>query len=347
MRILLIRGHTASSGGNSLNRFRIDPNTGDISSNVDYDVDGGAMPTTVTLTVKVTDKGGLSDNTTVTLNILDSNDNRPVVINGPYDYTVQPCNVRAGRTLGTMVCQDKDSSFQGNNDTYFSSSGGTGLTILASGAIILKDVPPEGTTYTVTVYCYDRGQYPNPLQSLAPTIVSVTGIVSYDDQEDDVDDDDDDRMPNNDRGTTSHSSAQNCGPHDNDYFYNNDDTSSIHCQHQELGGPEPAVDHDSGAADDGSARSAGLPVGQVLLAGLPQVLSREMVPEIFIIGSPDAYLYDFWKERYPDDDYGKQPNRQAPPLPVDSVPQEDGGKSVGQPLTSSKKSRTYVCIYPM
>lgn len=87
-------------------------------------------------------------------------------------------------------------------------------------------------------------------------------------------------MPNNDRGTTSHSSAQNCGPHDNDYFYNNDDTSSIHCQHQELGGPEPAVDHDSGAADDGSARSAGLPVGQVLLAGLPQVLSREMVPEV-------------------------------------------------------------------
>lgn len=100
--------------------IRIDPSTGEISSNVDYDVDGGAMPTTVTLTVKVTDKGGLSDNTTVTLNILDSNDNRPVVINGPYDYTVQPCNVRAGRTLGTMVCQDKDSSFQGNNDTYFS-----------------------------------------------------------------------------------------------------------------------------------------------------------------------------------------------------------------------------------
>lgn len=40
--------------------LRIDPNTGEISSNVDYDVDGGAMPTTVTLTVKVTDKGGLS-----------------------------------------------------------------------------------------------------------------------------------------------------------------------------------------------------------------------------------------------------------------------------------------------
>lgn len=87
-------------------------------------------------------------------------------------------------------------------------------------------------------------------------------------------------MPNNDLGTASHSSAQNCGPHDNDYYYNNDDTSSIHCQHQELGGREPAVDHDSCAADHRSARSAGLPVGQVLLAGLPPVLSWKVVPEV-------------------------------------------------------------------
>jgi hypothetical protein len=34
------------------------------------------------------------------------------------------------------------------------------------------------------------------------------------------------------------------------------------------------------------------------------------------VGDPDGHIYDFWKERYPDDDYGKQPNRTANPRPV-------------------------------
>nr|KAG5696681.1 hypothetical protein BaRGS_012050 [Batillaria attramentaria] len=82
--------------GNDLGRFRIDQSTGQIKSNIDYDVDNNAMPQTVTLRVKVEDKGGLSDNTTVTLNILDANDNRPAIVNRDHDYTVGLCNARAG-----------------------------------------------------------------------------------------------------------------------------------------------------------------------------------------------------------------------------------------------------------
>ena len=48
----------------------------------------------------------------------DRNDNRPVINSG--DTTFSVCeNRRLGANLGKMYCHDEDSSFQGNNVTYF------------------------------------------------------------------------------------------------------------------------------------------------------------------------------------------------------------------------------------
>ena len=46
----------------------IDYYTGQLSVNGDYDVDNDNMPTNRTLLVQTMDKGGLTDNTSVTLN---------------------------------------------------------------------------------------------------------------------------------------------------------------------------------------------------------------------------------------------------------------------------------------
>ena len=62
------------------------------------------------------------------------------------------------------------------------------------------------------------------------------------------------------------------------------------------------------------------------------------------VGDPNGYIYDFWKERYPDDDYGKQPNRKLVPRPVTPVggsPLGHGNSpGLGGPSAAPKKSKS-------
>ena len=59
------------------------------------------------------------------------------------------------------------------------------------------------------------------------------------------------------------------------------------------------------------------------------------------VGDPDGYIYDFWKERYPDDDYGNQPDRKANPRPLtptNVIPMEN--TSPGQAPNSQTAAKT-------
>ena len=59
------------------------------------------------------------------------------------------------------------------------------------------------------------------------------------------------------------------------------------------------------------------------------------------VGSPDGYIYDFWKERYPDDDYGKQPNRKANPRPV--TPPDAGNSPAQNVSEAAPKKKSKLC----
>ena len=68
----------------------------------------------------MTDEGGHSSSSTVTLTILDLNDNNPVfsadVQSGAaqsFVHTITNCSDNIGVTIGTVVATDADSSFQG------------------------------------------------------------------------------------------------------------------------------------------------------------------------------------------------------------------------------------------
>ncbi|PVD31789.1 hypothetical protein C0Q70_07207 [Pomacea canaliculata] len=98
-------------GGNSKSRFAINPTTGLITSTLDYDIDQGAMPSTDTIIVQVKDVAGHTSTTTVTLTILDLNDNAPIFNQQTQEITITDCTTSLG-VIGTVTATDKDSSFQ-------------------------------------------------------------------------------------------------------------------------------------------------------------------------------------------------------------------------------------------
>ncbi|XP_012935559.1 protocadherin-1, partial [Aplysia californica] len=156
--------------------FGVDSKTGTIESLSDYDVDKNRMPDTVTLTLEVTDKGDLKDQTEVTLNVLDANDNRPKIRDVSKSFTVTECT-SPGTVLGSLYVTDDDSSFQGNNQTYFRPTTSRPIAVLANGNVVLTSAMSAGATASISVYASDQGQYPGPLQSQGPAFVGVSAKV--------------------------------------------------------------------------------------------------------------------------------------------------------------------------
>ena len=87
--------------------FYIDSDTGHISFGVDYDVDPSRYPGDVSLSVEVSDKGGLGDVLQVNLVIL--NVNSPPVVHAPTTLTVAE-NVPGGHLLFTVKTSDRDTA---------------------------------------------------------------------------------------------------------------------------------------------------------------------------------------------------------------------------------------------
>ncbi|XP_070208475.1 cadherin EGF LAG seven-pass G-type receptor 2-like isoform X2 [Littorina saxatilis] len=160
-------------GGNALGRFSINPTSGRITSTLEYDVDGQAMATRDTIVVQVKDEGDHTSTTTVSLTILDRNDNRPTFNDvATQTFSVQDCTA-PGTSAGSIVATDADSTFQGNNVLTYSGSNGP-LTVSPNGAILVGSAITAGTTYSVQVTATDAGEFPQALSSRTPATVTVS-----------------------------------------------------------------------------------------------------------------------------------------------------------------------------
>ncbi|XP_046563252.1 protocadherin Fat 4-like [Haliotis rubra] len=163
-------------GGNTGNLFFIDSFSGVITC-TNYDVDVAGAVTTVVLLIQledVKDKG--KDNTTVTIIILDKNDNAPVITappSGLYQYQVEDC-FPAGTYIGKIFAADGVDSAYNNNNVVECNAGTTGvLFVLPACDVILNASIPAGTVATIDVTASDKGTFPGPLTSpVTPVLVS-------------------------------------------------------------------------------------------------------------------------------------------------------------------------------
>ncbi|CAG5134545.1 unnamed protein product, partial [Candidula unifasciata] len=154
--------------------FFIDSITGAITSIGDYDLDArGRSNEIVSLPIQITDRGGKTGIATLTVTILDANDNAPVITSASNPCPAEEC-WPVGTVLCTLKAKDDDSTFQGNSVTYFGIQNSTYFTVLYNGDVILTTPMRSGDYSSATVYAFDQGQYPKPLQS-KPGFVIVLG----------------------------------------------------------------------------------------------------------------------------------------------------------------------------
>ncbi|KAK6960609.1 cadherin EGF LAG seven-pass G-type receptor 2 [Biomphalaria glabrata] len=157
----------------NMDPFSIDPNTGSIRTLIDYDVDKpAAMTSPKTLNIIMVDKGDLTATTSVTVSFLDCNDNAPLFKSSFYTGSATACSAPGSKLL-SITATDKDlTSATGNNVIYYEGSGGS-VTVNAAGDVILNEPMPAGTVVTFNAYAYDRGQVPGPLRSVNPAVISI------------------------------------------------------------------------------------------------------------------------------------------------------------------------------
>lgn len=159
-------------GGNPKGHFKVDPTSGLITSTAVYDVDGSAMPITDMIVVQVRDIAGHTATSSVSLSILDANDNRPVFSPQTMQITINNCSSSIGVSIGTVSATDADSSFEGNNVITYSGGGGP-ITIGSTGSIIPNAAIAAGNTYTVTAQAKDSGVHTQPLSAATPATITV------------------------------------------------------------------------------------------------------------------------------------------------------------------------------
>ncbi|PIK51025.1 putative cadherin-23, partial [Apostichopus japonicus] len=143
--------------GNDQDKFRIDNVTGDIyfAAPVDYEMDQA-----FTLIILAEDNGtpSLSDSATVTVNIVDINDNDPEFQQTFYSFDIGEDAVN-GAIVGQVKATDKDSSYNGEVDYFIRSGSLDDFFITKDGNISVsgnldRDVVAN---YSLEIVASDRG----------------------------------------------------------------------------------------------------------------------------------------------------------------------------------------------
>ncbi|XP_075198683.1 cadherin-related family member 3 [Anomaloglossus baeobatrachus] len=177
--------YTIQSGGSTLGAtsiFWIDPNTGELQLNNYADYETQKI---YTLTVQATDSGSKFSTVSVTINILEANDEKPVC--SPNSSTLfVPVNQAIGTNIQNfkLTCTDRDSgptSFKysfnsGNINNHFAFSPSSGSNVTSLILAIPFDYFKGGDTtwkYSMRVLITDDN-----LISSTPSMVVQTGTVS-------------------------------------------------------------------------------------------------------------------------------------------------------------------------
>uniref|UniRef100_K1QTH8 Cadherin EGF LAG seven-pass G-type receptor 2 n=1 Tax=Magallana gigas TaxID=29159 RepID=K1QTH8_MAGGI len=151
------------AAGNNSNRFSIDANSGIISFAVDYNIDNGAMPSSVILTVVCTDTTSKTGTSKVEVTITDVNDNAPSFTQSTYSITVDQYDA-PGSLMGTISPTDADSGVNGEFSCSGSSTASSATTYYSIGAdcgVYLLSSPSGnldyGTISRFTITAVDKG----------------------------------------------------------------------------------------------------------------------------------------------------------------------------------------------
>ncbi|KAK3576699.1 hypothetical protein CHS0354_024311 [Potamilus streckersoni] len=160
--------------GNATGYFRMASATGRMNFSVDYDVDSLLFPTSIVCIVTVTDAGGLTGTTSLSIRISDINDNVPVFIPSTYSFFVS-YYAGTATVIGIVNVSDADVGTYGTvtltlNQT---SLGAAYFGITSRGSIYTqRSVSPlgSGSTILIQVLATDGGG--------VVTTATVTVVVS-------------------------------------------------------------------------------------------------------------------------------------------------------------------------
>ncbi|KAK3589768.1 hypothetical protein CHS0354_021098 [Potamilus streckersoni] len=127
--------------GNYTGLFNMAPATGLLTFASDYDYDLGTLPTSLLCTVTVTDSGGLTATTSLSIKLNNINDNIPIFVPASYTFFVTYGSA-TGTTIGTVTATDGDLGTYGTlsysldqsslNTTYFGVTSLTGQLYISS-----------------------------------------------------------------------------------------------------------------------------------------------------------------------------------------------------------------------
>ncbi|XP_066303811.1 protocadherin Fat 4-like isoform X2 [Branchiostoma lanceolatum] len=165
-----------SAGGDG--KFTVDRESGEITvlANLDYE---SLSDPNITLTVVAVDGGEVPNYavSTVTVAVMDVNDNAPEFENSHYNFQVSE-NLNASSLVGTVFAEDTDEGRNGEVMYYLDPSGEEVPFNISeeTGEITTSEVldrEGDATSYTFTVFAQDNGM-PTSLNSTATVTVSIT-----------------------------------------------------------------------------------------------------------------------------------------------------------------------------
>lgn len=167
-------------GGTGSGFFDLNPTSGDLFFKVDYDVDVSSFPSDLFILIEIRDGGGLTDNCTVFINVIDLNDNAPHFNATSYIFKVN-ANAQSGVTIGTVQAEDSDSGINSLlTYTIDPVSNIKGKFLIPNSGEIISIVPMSEfqgqNTVSFILFVTDSGS-PSQSSSINVTVVIETSIT--------------------------------------------------------------------------------------------------------------------------------------------------------------------------